>query len=72
MLFNPGRGPCHPQNGWEDQLFLERAVEAESLADFRSLCLEERCSPEAVAQRIALEGDDPAARWPQRFAITPR
>ncbi|MEZ4866013.1 MAG: molybdopterin-dependent oxidoreductase [Caldilineaceae bacterium] len=61
VLFNLAVAHVILQNGWDDRAYLERAVEPESLADFRSLCLEERCSPEAVAQQIALEDDDPAA-----------
>lgn len=46
--------------GWEDQAFLEAAVDAQSLQELRALCAEERCRPETVAQQIALAGSDPA------------
>ena len=47
-------------NGWEDRAYLAKAVELESLTEFRELCMEKRCSPEVVAEQITIDGDDPA------------
>jgi ferredoxin-nitrate reductase len=47
------------EEGWEDTEYLSRAVSSESLAVFRTLCQEDRCAPEAVAERIALDGEAP-------------
>src|SRR5690606_31660960 len=47
------------EQGWHDQQFLARAVEPESVEQLRALCMEPRCAPEAVAQQIALPGQDP-------------
>lgn len=44
--------------GWEDTEYLERVVSPETLAEFRALCMQPRCTPEAVAARIALTDDD--------------
>lgn len=60
-LFNLAVARVILENGWEDRTYLEKAVEAESLAELRALCMEERCQPEVVAQQIALDGDDPTA-----------
>ncbi|MGB7414053.1 MAG: molybdopterin-dependent oxidoreductase, partial [Thermosynechococcaceae cyanobacterium] len=46
--------------GWEDQVFLESAVEPASLQDLRALCAQDRCRPETVAEQIALKGGNPA------------
>ncbi len=45
--------------GWEDQAFLDKAVDPESLQALRELCGEERCHPDSVAQQIALAGQEP-------------
>jgi ferredoxin-nitrate reductase len=47
------------EEGWEDTEYLSRAVSSESLAVFRTLCQEDRCAPEAVAERIAPDGEAP-------------
>jgi anaerobic selenocysteine-containing dehydrogenase len=60
VLFNLAVARVILENGWEDQDYLQQAVDPASLQAFRELCFEERCSAQAVAQRIALEGDDPA------------
>jgi anaerobic selenocysteine-containing dehydrogenase/Fe-S cluster biogenesis protein NfuA len=45
------------EEGWQDTEYLLRVVSPESLAAFRALCAQERCAPEAVAKRIALDDD---------------
>lgn len=49
------------EEGWEDRAFLELAVDAESLAAFRSSCMQARFEVSAVAARFALEGQSPEA-----------
>src|SRR5262245_2150699 len=45
------------EEGWQDTEYLARAVSPESLGAFRELCMQDRCAPEAVAKRIALDDD---------------
>ena len=61
VLFNLAVSRVIFENGWEDRAYLEKVVEQDSLQAFRELCFENRCTPEAVAQQIVLEGDDPTA-----------
>ncbi|MCB9745993.1 MAG: molybdopterin-dependent oxidoreductase [Alphaproteobacteria bacterium] len=49
------------ERGWADEAYLARAVDAESLADFRRLINEPRLEPSAVARRLALPGQSPMA-----------
>ena len=49
------------EQGWQDQAYLDRAVDPDSLAALRALCMQPRHAPEAVAARIALPDQDPAA-----------
>ncbi|MCA9554210.1 MAG: molybdopterin-dependent oxidoreductase, partial [Myxococcales bacterium] len=48
------------ERGWHDQAFLDRVVDPASVEAFRALCAEPRFAPEAVAEAIALPGQDPA------------
>ncbi len=61
VLFNLAVARVILEHGWEDSDYLAQAVEPASLHELRDLCLQERCTPEAVAAQIALEGDDPTA-----------
>ncbi len=59
VLFNLAVMRVILDNGWEDQAFLEKAVEPESVRELRDLCTQEQFRPENVARQIALEEDDP-------------
>ena len=59
VLFNLAVARIIFDNGWEDQVFLEKAVDADSLEEFRHLCSQERFEPLNVAEQIALEEDNP-------------
>ncbi len=58
-LFNLAVARVILENDWEDREFLDQAVEPESFQELYNLCFEDRCTPENVAQQIALEGDNP-------------
>lgn len=61
VLFNLAVARVIFDEGWQDDAFLGRAVDPESVAELRRLCAEDRCVPEAAAARIALPGQDTAA-----------
>ncbi len=61
VLFNLAVMRVILDNGWEDQEFLNQAVDPGSLADLRCLLAEDRCRPENVAAQIALAADSPEA-----------
>ncbi len=57
------------EEGWQDAEYLSRAVSAESFAAFRDLCAQDRCAPEEVAKRIAIDGEaDELAATIRRYA----
>lgn len=61
VLFNLAVCRVILDEGWQDAEYLARAVEPESLDELLALVRQERCTPEAAAAAIALEGQDPAA-----------
>ena len=60
VMFNLAVSRVILDEGWEDAEYLARVVSPESQAAFRALCQEERCAPDAVARRIALDEEDAA------------
>jgi anaerobic selenocysteine-containing dehydrogenase/Fe-S cluster biogenesis protein NfuA len=59
VLFNLAVMRVILDNGWEDQAFLAKAVDSESLGTLQDFVAQARFKPENVAQQIALEGEDP-------------
>jgi len=60
VLFNLAVARTILEQGWQDDDYLARAVEPESLEALRALCFEPRCHPDAVARQIAPPDQDPA------------
>ncbi len=61
VLFNLAVTRVILEQGWQDQAYLDEAVDPESLDALRQLVFEPRCHPDEVARTIALAGTDPAA-----------
>ena len=59
VLFNLAVARIVFENGWENQAYLDRNVEQESLETFKKLVFEDRCRPDKVAEEIVLEEDNP-------------
>lgn len=60
VMFNLAVARHVVDNGWQDDDYIARRVDPESLQAFRDLVMQDRCHPDAVAQRIALPDQDPA------------
>lgn len=59
VLFNLAVARAIIDQGWDNQAYLQQHVDQDSQDAFKKLCLEDRCTPKAVAKQIVLDGDDP-------------
>lgn len=60
VMFNLAVARHVLDQGWQDDESIARRIDPESYAQFRDLVMEDRCSPDAVASRVALPDQDVA------------